>query len=315
MRPGLRSCVALLALVPAVAGAAAAPQLYLASWDRSEWHSVASEDGCHLMHEIPHFGLALISQRAPGDSMLSVFTENPPTQADIADVFSRTPPHWDDPAERYLQTVRVEADRRIFHLGHHSTQRIVAELAEGRTVGMRFRAWWRDSDAEVALSNVGFRDAHRAYLSCLAERSGNRPESLHASEDTLAAMGYAAVAFPRPERRERPPLPGPSEIYFDGATAELGAEARAQLEKVAQALRDPSSWKSLSIAAYSDPRGSRARNGQLADQRARAIADYLIELGIPQERIQLESHVAPPQPGSEQPQRARHQRAVVIVQR
>src|SRR5690625_3589982 len=191
----MRALLFVLILVGLPVPAAVAAQLYLAPLDRAEWVSHRSEVGCHLVHEIPLFGFAILTHRGPAESFLSIYSDNPPLESQSAMLFSRAPHYVRQTAYRDLQHVRVKSDREIFHLNHRTTQRVLSELYDGRMVGLRLDAWWRDGQAEVALSNVGFRTALLEHQACVAAMSETDPAVLHAEREDLVTMGYAAIAF------------------------------------------------------------------------------------------------------------------------
>jgi len=80
-----------------------------------------------------------------------------------------------------------------------------------------------------------------------------------------------------------------SRIYFDFDRAELSAEAREILSKVAQQLK-ASPRKSLTIEGNCDDRGTNEYNLALGQQRADAAARYLQTLGIERKRIKTISY-------------------------
>ncbi len=80
-----------------------------------------------------------------------------------------------------------------------------------------------------------------------------------------------------------------SRIYFDFDRAELSAEAREILGKVAQQLK-ASPRKSLTIEGNCDDRGTNEYNLALGQQRADAAARYLQTLGVERKRIKTISY-------------------------
>ncbi|OPY07507.1 MAG: Outer membrane lipoprotein Omp16 precursor [Syntrophaceae bacterium PtaB.Bin038] len=80
-----------------------------------------------------------------------------------------------------------------------------------------------------------------------------------------------------------------SRIYFDFDRAELSAEARETLGKVAQLLK-ASPGKSLTIEGNCDDRGTNEYNLALGQRRADSAARYLQTLGIERKRIKTISY-------------------------
>jgi outer membrane protein OmpA-like peptidoglycan-associated protein len=75
-------------------------------------------------------------------------------------------------------------------------------------------------------------------------------------------------------------------VFFQTDSAALAPEARRQLSRVAACLKRHDVDHALVVGA-ADARGDTARNEQLALARAKAVADYLKELGVPEEDIRV----------------------------
>ena len=75
-------------------------------------------------------------------------------------------------------------------------------------------------------------------------------------------------------------------IFFSDGSADIGGRSRAALEAQAQWLiRVPQA--TLAIEGHADDRGTPAFNGSMAERRAEAVRQRLIELGIAPERLRL----------------------------
>ncbi len=73
-------------------------------------------------------------------------------------------------------------------------------------------------------------------------------------------------------------------IAFDGAKADLAADSVGVLDRVSSVVaRCPE--VGVEIGAHSDSDGSAARNRDLTQSRAEAIADYLVDAGVKRERL------------------------------
>jgi outer membrane protein OmpA-like peptidoglycan-associated protein len=107
----------------------------------------------------------------------------------------------------------------------------------------------------------------------------------------VAALGIsAAVAAeePRPPTArivERPPfvrLP----IFFEYGSSNLTTESQALLEKVAASLSSPelAGFRFL-IEGHTDSTGDAEDNLELSRERAATVKDYLVSLGVHEERL------------------------------
>ncbi|MBI5094043.1 MAG: OmpA family protein [Candidatus Hydrogenedentes bacterium] len=92
------------------------------------------------------------------------------------------------------------------------------------------------------------------------------------------------------------PAPGPGiqVIYFDYDSAVLRADARESLKANAERFRRMPKV-TVQIAGHCDERGTQQYNLALGEHRAIAAREYLVQLGIPAERLITISY------GSEQP--------------
>jgi OOP family OmpA-OmpF porin len=96
------------------------------------------------------------------------------------------------------------------------------------------------------------------------------------------------VAAPVPP----PPPPPPAKIVLDEAVlhfangkAELGPDAKAAIKKVADSLKGYSGNYSLVISGHTSSVGGKALNKSLSKLRADAVANVLVDAGIPASRI------------------------------
>ena len=82
---------------------------------------------------------------------------------------------------------------------------------------------------------------------------------------------------------------GLNDVFFEFDSWSLTPEGRQVLELGAEWLQKTSSARLL-VEGHCDPRGTQAYNIVLGKKRATAIRDYLVELGIPNERVGIISY-------------------------
>lgn len=126
-----------------------------------------------------------------------------------------------------------------------------------------------------------------------------------------AAPAPTRTAEPAPAVAPAPPAhePAPAfasrvaselrEIYFDYDQSQLRADARDILDANARALQSILAafpGETVVIEGHCDERGSAEYNLGLGDRRARAALDYLVQHGVPQDRLRIVSY------GRERPQ-------------
>lgn len=74
-------------------------------------------------------------------------------------------------------------------------------------------------------------------------------------------------------------------VYFDFDRSDLRQDSRDMLTKNAQTLMKDLAGTKVRIEGHCDERGSDEYNLALGDRRAKAVAAYLVTLGIKQDRI------------------------------
>lgn len=79
-----------------------------------------------------------------------------------------------------------------------------------------------------------------------------------------------------------------SDVFFDLDEAVIREDARAPLQKNAEWLKRWTSTR-IMVEGHADERGSAEYNLALGDRRATAVRSYLVNLGIPENRITVTS--------------------------
>lgn len=93
---------------------------------------------------------------------------------------------------------------------------------------------------------------------------------------------------PRPGSQEDLVTNVGDRIFFAFDSIQLNVDARATLEKQAQWLKQ-SPGITVWVEGHADERGTREYNLALAERRAIAVRDYLVALGVGQNRLQTRS--------------------------
>ncbi|MBX3102402.1 MAG: PD40 domain-containing protein [Bacteroidetes bacterium] len=98
-------------------------------------------------------------------------------------------------------------------------------------------------------------------------------------------------------------------IFFDFDQATLKAESRIELEKLLRFLQANPTVK-VEIRGHTDNEGTDSYNLRLSDQRAKAVAAWLLERGIPADRLQAKGYgeTEPVAPNDTDASRARNRR-------
>jgi outer membrane protein OmpA-like peptidoglycan-associated protein len=77
-------------------------------------------------------------------------------------------------------------------------------------------------------------------------------------------------------------------VYFATASADLNDQAKQQLNSIASCMKRRNVDDAL-VVGGADPRGSDATNQELGKERAHRVAEYLKQLGVPENEFRIRS--------------------------
>ena len=83
------------------------------------------------------------------------------------------------------------------------------------------------------------------------------------------------------------------DVYFDSDKSDIREDARATLTRVADSIKAALKANpnfTLIIEGHNDERGSAEYNLGAADRRAQAVKDFLVQLGVPADRLKVISY-------------------------
>src|ERR1044071_5458529 len=111
----------------------------------------------------------------------------------------------------------------------------------------------------------------------------------------VAALFSLSACNPQSPAKEGPKVtdtPQPTtyraQVRFEFESAELGSDGRKLLDELARQLL-AADLEKLTATAHADRIGTIAYNEDLAERRAEAIRDYLLEKGVPEEVVHVQS--------------------------
>jgi OmpA-OmpF porin, OOP family len=137
--------------------------------------------------------------------------------------------------------------------------------------------------SDTSLSVKGDALYAKAAADIPAELSAATPHDFNAS----AAIGVAAPPAPLPATECQPrfaDILAQGKILFDTGNASIQKDSDAVLDNLtATTMRCPDAH--VEISGHTDSVGNDDTNIQLSQQRAEAVADYLVKAGIPPERL------------------------------
>jgi len=157
------------------------------------------------------------------------------------------------------------------------------------------------ADAEIAAAKNSETKAEESYRQQLERAASGNQAELQSTRQELeseraaraaaearsaaALKSLAQVATVNEEQRGTV-ITLSGSVLFPSGNDQLSPIARQSLDRVASVLVDQPAEKRISIEGYTDSRGSDAYNQQLSQKRADAVRSYLLNKGLPAERLQ-----------------------------
>lgn len=253
--------IVLLVIIGVASQASAA--IYTNGIEPSSWRYEGSAYGCSLVHNVPYYGDAVFQTRAGMASSFFLDAKAPRFKSGQA-LMILQPPAWrHNLRSQDLGFVTVDQSRRPVTLESKLTERLLAELNVGYEVELTRMPWYgAESATRVYVSPIGFRDAYKYYLDCLA--------------------GLLPVNFEQIER---------TAVYFGSGRFEpIASEQKAKLDNIVRYCEVDPSIKQFYIDGHTDSVGTRADNFVLAENRAKQVSDYLVMQGLPADKITVRWH-------------------------
>lgn len=296
MRNRLAVTVAVLAGL-VVAGAAQAQQTHRLDPHQAQWHAFEGRSGCHIAHEIPGQGVALITRRNEGGLHVSFFAHHPPRSEAEGELYIAQPA-WGGPERARVEPVRIHPDARTVRFSQRTSQRLLEALRDGREPRIRYEPPHSGEPVEIGLTPAAFQYALEQHRECI-----DRHQRVDAGTATRGAVIPGRTGEPTADRDppawegDLPRLPRPprAEVYFATGSDDLTRDAIESVRAFVREVEDNPHWGVILSIGYADTRGAPEANEALAQARAESVRDELIHLGIPADRIEIEARLLDPE--------------------
>ena len=254
----------LLALCVAVGlGLPAMPEArsFGAGLENSQWYLSESVFDCTLTHEIPGYGRAVFRHRAGEDLGFFLEADLPLMQPGRGLLVVEAPAWRPGEPTRRLGYVNVSDSRKVVDVGNREAMAMMEGLLAGMAPTVTRQARYQGDPVRVRLSNINFRSPFEGYRRCVT--------------------GLLPVNFDQIQR---------SRIPFTSGSTSLSDRDRRLIEDIATYVAADPTVTRLFVDGHSDRFGSRIQNRALSEERAQAVADYLIQVGVPADMIIIRSH-------------------------
>lgn len=285
-----------LSLSAVATSVAEAQTNYRASPHEARWTHFQGYAGCHVVHDLPGQATFLLTRRADGREIVSLFFRRPPREVQSGDLYLANPP-WARERRRHVERVRIHPHERTVRFSQRTSRQIVDGLREGLEPLVRYDSWYSDDTFEVSVTPAHFQKAFRQYSECVdrqhrvdlgtATRGSVIPG---ATGERLADAGEAPDWEGNLPRMPRGPQ---QDVYFASGSAGLTRDSLQRIRDFVRALEDNPHWGVVLSIGYADSRGDPELNEQVAMQRAEAVRDELVRMGVPEGRIEVDARVNP----------------------
>jgi outer membrane protein OmpA-like peptidoglycan-associated protein len=237
----------------------AAMRNYSANQDSSNWEVVKTTRlQCQLNHEVPYYGEAIFKASASKNKNLTFNLDMVvrPENYAIAGL-KAVPPSW-----RSGLPARDIANMKLLkkfdgELGNQTAWEMLTELEKGFYPTFYYQDWQNSADKiAVGISSVNFKQAYWAFLQC---------------RDELLPYSFEDISF--------------TVMNYQSNSSKLTKSSQQRLDKIAEYLKNDSTIESISIDSYTDSYGGRWNNLDLSRKRAKAIKDYMVSLGVDENKV------------------------------
>ena len=237
----------------------AAMRNYSANQDSSNWEVVKTTRlQCQLNHEVPYYGEAIFKASASKNKNLTFNLDMVvrPENYAIAGL-KAVPPSW-----RSGLPARDIANMKLLkkfdgELGNQTAWEMLTELEKGFYPTFYYQNWQNSADKiAVGISSVNFKQAYWAFLQC---------------RDELLPYSFEDISF--------------TVMNYQSNSSKLTKSSQQRLDKIAEYLKNDSTIESISIDSYTDSYGGRWNNLDLSRKRAKAIKDYMVSLGVDENKV------------------------------
>lgn len=249
----------LFALVAAVPAAATG---FASVMSDAEWQVEASVFECKMSHSIRAFGEAVFLQRAGEQQAFYLRQQNRYFSEGQAELSAHNPLWREMPEREELGRVEVTLGERPVQLGWRESQRLISQLLGGKRLSFSRSSWANEDDQiRVVVEPISFRPALNAYQDCLAG---------------LLPVNYDQIAR--------------TALYFPSGSDELRDSELRKLRHLTQYAKADDRVTEIYVDGHTDAVGLRADNLDLAQRRAEAVSQYLIDNGVAEDKVKVRWH-------------------------
>jgi len=251
----------LAALLLTINGAHAANKNYNAGLDDSLWYiSSATPIQCTLEHPIPRYGQAHFEAKANKQINLDFILQSKRSMPETKSVMLKSvPPKW-QPGHPAETIGKVKFYQQFDgYVTRQKAWQMLSELEDGKFPTFYYEDWYnRDQITSVGLSSINFSKSYDDFNNCIEQ---------------LLPYNFDDIAY--------------SILKYNKNGVQLTSFSKKRLKMIGDYIKHDENISVVLVSGYSDSYGTKYRNLELSEQRASSVKDYLAEIGLDDEKIQV----------------------------
>ena len=262
---------------------------FSASIHEADWIFEGNRVQCHLIQRIPGFGEARFTQYAGGHSEFSLMkwtALKQPTKGQ----WTAEPAAWQiNQKVEVVAQVHLKKGRQLTIFKTARSNQLLDALHRGLSPTLRYQLAGSElKSVSVKISNVHFGVRYQAYLDCTEK----------------------LLPYPAEEVRR-------TMVFFAKEGHFLTARAKLHLEQLALYLKQGLLYDRIVITGHTSHVGRKGYNRMMGIARAQIVKKYLVELGIPAQKMRLKngSWKQPEFDNATQEGRSKNRRTVIEIDR
>lgn len=223
----------------------------------ASWKMSGNPIRCGLSLTIPNYGIGYFEQYAARPPHFILRKWNEVSRPLSAKIVIR-PPVW-KPAGQVALVGKLMINPGAYgiYLRQDSTLKLLTYLSQGFETTFNYQSEL-GFGVTVALTPIGFQKPYSKYQQCLG---------------SLLSFDFERVKQ--------------STFHFGPDDRELTDDYKAQLRRIAQYVAADTQIKVIKVAGYADESGRKGYNNAISQDRAQAVQNYLITLGVPEEKLSV----------------------------
>ncbi|MBR7889550.1 OmpA family protein [Marinomonas sp. A79] len=223
----------------------------------SEWLLSGDIFSCSLTHPVPHYGEGHFIKEAGEPMKFILQPQNEKLGPGQVYIISQAPTWSPGIRPETLEILPYPGYGLTVEVGGKVAERMLTSLDRGRHPVVAGTAWENSRETvEVGLSNINFAPAYNEFRRCLS---------------TLLPVNYDQIAR--------------TAALFTSNGVDLTERIRARLDLVALYVSSDPTVEYIYIDGHADSYGSRRDNRELSKVRAEKVTAYLLDKGVPADKI------------------------------